>query len=195
MTKPNYQLKAQVIEQGLTRLQKDISVSLYLNDGEGIYTHRQAFDIDNIMHDTQPIEWHEAEKVNNASRSRTKRLRSKISKMIENGDCVFVTMTINDEHKNSISEDTFKTYVKRYLKSQSDTYIANIDYGKENDRIHYHAIIQATKIDMSEYKLGYIFCEKVYHGSNPIKLAKYINKLTNHAIKSTNKRCAIIYSR
>ena len=78
-------------------------------------------------------------------------------------------------------------------------YVANIDFGAQNHREHYHAVIQCKKIDASSWhKYGAIFIEKVRNngiGHDCERLSKYVSKLSNHAIKETTKRCSLLYSR
>lgn len=142
----------------------------------------------------------------NASRMRTSRLRKRISQMLA-FPCLFLTLTFTDKTLDNTSKDTRRRYVINYLKSFDSYYIANIDFGRKNEREHYHAIICSDKIDYSSWhKYGAIKGEKVRNNlsiddfgvisneSNE-RIAKYINKLTNHAIKETTKANRIIYSR
>lgn len=140
------------------------------------------------------------ENINKAKRERSKRLSKKIDKMLVVGDCVFLTLTFKPEVLESTSEATRKRYVTRYLKTQSDHYCANIDYGKENEREHYHAVVFGNSVDMTPWtdKYGFAFAERIkYNGdvSTSDKLAKYVSKLTNHAIKNTARNNKVIYSK
>ena len=144
-----------------------------------------------------PEEWKEAYRVNDASYHRTKRLKTKIKAMITSGSCIFLTLTFTDKVLDSTSQETRKRYIKRALKTMSDTYIANIDYGKKNEREHYHAIVLASKVSQDQWKYGNLDYERVRveQEDSPVKIAKYITKLTNHAIKETVKQNRLIYSR
>lgn len=122
---------------------------------------------------------------------KTTLLKRKIDFMLNNFNCVFLTLTFDDDVLNSTSEETRRRYVSRWLKSKSDYYIANIDYGSEKEREHYHAIINC-RVDTS-WVGGSINFKKIVN-KNPKALAKYINKLTNHALKSSTKDNKIIYS-
>lgn len=127
---------------------------------------------------------------------RTNRLKNRISKMVSGSPCLFLTLTFKDSVLNSTSQDTRRRYVTRFLKSFGVEYIANIDFGKNNGREHYHAILQADKIDYSLWNYGAINGRRINacYSSN-VKLAKYISKLTNHALKKTTKQNRIIYSK
>lgn len=140
------------------------------------------------------------ENLNKSTQSRTKRLKNKVDRMVTFGTCTFVTLTFNNETLESTNEKTRRVYVSRYLKTQSLHYIANVDYGKERGREHYHAIVFGTcKLDAWR-KYGNINVKKVRITPNNeektvTKVSKYISKLTNHAIKNTTKGKRMIYSR
>ena len=115
--------------------------------------------------------------------------------MLKNGECLFLTLTFTDEILGKTTEDTRRQAVRRYLKSFGVPYVANIDYGKKNGREHYHGVIQIPRIDYSAYTYGAINGERIRSVEDYTKLSKYVAKLTNHAIKQTNKRQVIIYSK
>ena len=76
----------------------------------------------------------------------------------------------------------------------------NVDYGKKNERGHYHCIVATNfNLDLRKYlKENYrcfTSCDRIGTSSNDIKrLSKYINKLTNHCIKNTTKNKRIVYN-
>ena len=109
--------------------------------------------------------------------------------------CLFLTFTFDEIVLQKTNADTRRQKVIRYLKSYNVPYVANIDFGKQNGREHYHAIIQTDNVDYSLYDYGALNGKKIVSTSDNVKLAKYISKLTNHAIKDTTKRNSIIYSR
>lgn len=119
--------------------------------------------------------------------------------MLVSGNCLFLTLTFNDETLKDTSADTRRQYVRKYLKQFNCKYVANIDFGKENHREHYHAVICADKIDLSSWRIhGNINVERVRNRNierDNTRLSKYICKLSNHAIKETTKRSSLIYSR
>lgn len=144
---------------------------------------------------TMPEIWKEAEKINYAFYKRVKRLKDKIADMLTNGKCLFLTMTFTDDTLAKTSAETRRQYIRKFLKQFDVPYIANIDFGAENGREHYHAILQCDHIDYSLYDYGAINGQKIASVNDNIKLAKYVSKLTNHAIKETTKRNCLIYSR
>ena len=150
----------------------------------------------------------EVEKVSKATHNRNTRLYSRIRAMLTMFPCLFLTLTFTDATLEKCSKDTLRKYVSLYLKSQSKYYVSNIDYGKENGRIHFHAVIVGDSIDFTPWrKFGQINAEKIRVSidknknvsdcvldDNSLRLGRYISKLTNHAIKETAERNQIIYS-
>lgn len=218
MSKIDYAFKAEVLKGNLTQEQKDIALSLYAHSmlvETGLYIpckydyetaeQKRSFYIQNC-----PREWQEAERINYAFYKRVKRLKSKITAMLNSGKCLFLTLTFTDETLDKTTAETRRQYVRKYLKQFEVPYIANIDFGVKDaytdengnerqgtKREHYHAVIQTDRIDLSEWhKYGAIKLEKIRATQNDnIRLAKYVSKLTNHAIKETTKRACLIYSR
>lgn len=139
----------------------------------------------------------EAGRIVHAQSNRTTRLRSRIEDIITSSpESTFCTLTFTDEYLASTSALTRRRYVTRYLKEQSagGSYVANIDFGARNGREHYHAVC-GFRLNPKDWECGALNVQLIRVGSKPIKLAKYVSKLTNHAIKETCKRNAIIYSR
>lgn len=144
-------------------------------------------------------EFKECLKINDASYKRTKRLKERIESMLVNGNCLFLTLTFNDYTLSTTTPKERRVAVSRYLKSFDCKYVANIDFGAKNHREHYHAVINCDRVDYSTWnKYGNINGERIRNKdikSDKTKLAKYICKLSNHAIKETTKRSSLIYSR
>lgn len=128
-------------------------------------------------------------------RKRTQRLRKRITKIIQS-DSLFLTFTFTDQSLASTSQETRQQYVRRFLNTISSNYVANIDFGKTNGREHYHAICTVSeKVDYNAWKYGALNGVKVRKSSNPLALAKYINKFVHHATKESTCKSKIIYSR
>ena len=207
---PNYELKAKVLNNGMVEAQRKYSLTMFKKYQEQLAFYENGEIIENwkplndnelqvyrMMAQAFPEEWKEAYRVNDASYHRTKRLKTKIKAMITSGSCIFLTLTFTNKVLDTTSQDTRKQYIKRALKSMSDIYIANIDYGSKKEREHYHAIVLADRVDHNTWKYGNIDFERVRveQEDSPVKIAKYITKLTNHAIKETVKQNRLIYSR
>ena len=137
-----------------------------------------------------------ANNINHASYKRTARLKERIREAVESGSAYFLTITFNNETLSKTNEKTRRLYITRWLKTLSPFYVANIDYGKEKGREHYHAVITSDQRPPKTWKYGFIDILKVKTSENDTKrISKYISKLTNHAIKHTTKSKRIIYSR
>lgn len=116
----------------------------------------------------------------------------KIVEFLLYADCVFLTLTFNDKTLGSTSQNTRRRYVRDYLNSIGAYYLANIDYGKKNDREHYHAIVKATDIDYSGWhKYGAVKGKRIVV-KDSAKLTRYILKLSKHSIKNTTKGFRVI---
>lgn len=193
--KPNYSVKAAILNAGdilkvvrdYDLLCKDTPFEKYI-DVEAKYTE--------LVYQVGLRFINEARKINLASWKRVQRLKERIRSYLEKGQCIWLTLTFSEEVLNSTTLETRRKYVQRYLKSQSDYYLANIDFGKNTEREHYHAIVVSDFINKSEWIYGFTWTERIKnHVDSEKKLAKYTSKLTNHAIKETTKRQCYIYSR
>ena len=160
--------------------------------------------------------FNECYKIVSADVQRKKRLRQRVERIMEKGSTYFLTLTFSDDTLSNTDVKTRRTYVARFLKSVSDDYVGNVDFGKLNGREHYHAVIHSDKLDDIQYqytnRFGWICgdCDQFADWSklgfysiktcgkdekDKQKLAWYVSKLTNHAVKETTKRNALIYSR
>ena len=144
-------------------------------------------------------EFYECVRINKAYANRLTRLYGRVASMLNNGSCLFLTLTFNDKALGETTEKQRRNAVSRFLKQYNAQYVANVDYGAQNGREHYHALINCSRVDCSSWSLGAVNFEKVRHVPTTIstktKLSKYIAKLTNHAIKATTRRSALMYSR
>lgn len=199
----DYTFRKQVLQSGLCSTQKSISKAFYnhrYKTENGVdkfifcLSNEMAMQLENDLMKKDSKSYIEARKINQADYRRKERLTNRIETMLNNGPCLFLTLTFEDSYLSNMSEFERRVYITRYLKKYNTMYVANIDYGAKNHREHYHAIIQCEKVNHKEYTLGAINFERI-HNNNTEALSKYISKLTNHAIKETTKRNAIIYSR
>ena len=197
MNKIDYEYKSTILKTDLCKRISAIDKATYLNCIDGVVSDS---DLDNkyfdllLQYDFNDIQ--EARKINKASYGRVKRLKERITDMLSNGHCIFCTFTFSDKVLNETSADTRRQYVRRYLKSYNCQYVGNIDFGKDTGREHYHALVRIDKMSNTGWTYGHQWLEHVHvRGASSVKLAKYISKLTNHAIKETTKRSVLIYSR
>lgn len=147
----------------------------------------------------------ECERYMATNKRRWMRVRAGVRRLLQNDAALFVTLTFTDDCLASTSAKTRREYVRDYLKSQTDDYMANIDFGKKNSREHYHALVRACSIDLTPWREahGSINVKRVKVASqldaegfqkSVGRLSHYIDKLTNHALKGvTDNR--IIWSR
>lgn len=123
------------------------------------------------------------------------RLRSRIELMLNLGECIFLTFTFTDRSLAVYSTDYLRLCVKRFLNLYSSLYIANVDYGKENGRIHFHAIALASHVHLKSWKFGALNAERIHTSEDSLCLARYVGKLANHSVKESTRREFIMYSR
>lgn len=149
-----------------------------------------------------PFEYNkEYEKLLNARIQKVGRIKKRLLYLLLRYDYVwFCTFTFSDKYINK-SERTKRDLIKQILNTHDFKYILNIDYGKKNQRQHFHCIL-ATNIDMdvnqffqSFYKGGYSLSIPCKKGVDDLtRLTKYIDKLVNHCIKATTKKQRIVYN-
>ena len=137
----------------------------------------------------------EFERILSARYMKVSRLKKKIIYLMARHKYIyFCTFTFNDYYITK-SERTQKDLIKSCLYNFDNNikYVLNVDYGSKNERLHYHGIIATdTKLDLRNYlKIAYpcfTSCDRVPITTNDVKrLSKYINKLTNHSLKSSTK--------
>lgn len=200
----DYKFKAGVMNTfpDLISLQKEVSKAYYMHDYPGarkipcnFTCFEDARDYDIEMSDMIPDIWNEVKKINRADYERKKHLQKKIAEMLQAGECLFVTFTFNNGTLCETKASSRRKFVQRYLANYSNNYVANIDFGKKGNREHYHAVIQTNYIDPLAWKYGNLDVERVHKTHSEERLAKYIAKLTYHAIKETTKRNVMIYGR
>lgn len=205
---PNYELKAEILEHNPQFVQyvKDENTLAWAKghlwfdkplQSEIIARCEYGSQCSDELFHLAPDIYEECVRIANADRARQKRLRRRIESMFNMGECVFITLTFNDDTLQRLSAETRREYVTIFLKSVSNCYVANIDFGAQNCREHYHAVFvkQSDNYDMwSQY--GFYKAENVRKDALDVhRLAVYVSKLANHAIKNTTKRNAMIYSR
>lgn len=136
-----------------------------------------------------------------ANERRRAKIKARITRMLETNRALFLTLTFSDKmFARGCSTETRRRYIARFLKEQCIEYLANIDFGKEKGREHYHAVVvPKTTIDFSKYHKFFsssIQAERIRVNDNSIKyVATYINKLTNHALKENGQYKRLIFSR
>lgn len=135
-------------------------------------------------------------------RDKCKRIKEKIITLVlhQRRYIYFCTFTF-DNHYISKSDRTRKDLIKKTLYDFDIDilYILNVDFGKKNERLHYHGIIGTDNPGDLRSFLKYSYpcmtsCDPIYLGSKGdfTELSKYINKLSNHATKDTTRRFRLL---
>ena len=115
---------------------------------------------------------------------------------------LFGTFTFTDEALKR-KADTRRQKVRRTLSKVSDDFIMNIDYGKETEREHYHAIIEVPKEnntlyqdekgnwkdkvidDLYDFGFYSLVPVRIDEEMSAEKLTRYLVKLVFHSVKVT----------
>lgn len=110
---------------------------------------------------------------------------------------VFGTLTFNDTTLARTSKQTRRKYVSRFLSEHTDCYIANIDFGEENEREHYHFVaLCEVEIKKNSWRYGFDSYREVAKTKDGIQKAKaYLLKLNNHSYKSSTRNERVIMNK
>lgn len=140
------------------------------------------------------------EKVLKARYMKVSRIKKRLIYLLSHSSYVwFCTFTFDNYYINK-SDRTKRDLIKSVIGTHDFIYMLNIDYGKTTEREHYHCII-GTDIDFNVNQFIQdkypcfclaILCKKGREDFE--RLGKYINKLTNHCIKSTTKKQRMLYN-
>lgn len=140
------------------------------------------------------------ERVLSARYMKVSRIKKRLVWLLSRYDYIwFCTFTFNDYYINK-SDRTKRDLIKSCINKFDFQYILNIDYGKTTEREHYHCILATNwSFNINDYlqKNYSCFCNAKQCRvsiADLKRLSKYINKLTNHCIKSTTKRQRIVYN-
>lgn len=127
----------------------------------------------------------------NARANRAYRVGKRIKAMLEKGDVLFLTLTLDSEAVAE-GEEQCVSWVKQFAELFSD-YVINTDYGENTGRLHFHGCVPAERIiTYDDWPFGFFKVEKV-NAKNYSRLKTYIAKLSNHASKVGARQ--IIYKR
>lgn len=191
-----FELKSKLLQSGAVKAFKakskqDFRLLMYGEQTEISPVHIR------ILNALTTDELKECERINHAHLERNLRLKKRIRLIFKFKEVKFITLTFTDEILAKTSQETRKKYVKRYLNSFAFDYVANIDYGSLNGREHYHAVVgYDILLTTPKWEYGFSYIQNVTKCEKTDEiLAKYVSKLTNHAIKNTTKGNKIIYAR
>lgn len=152
--------------------------------------------LDRIFWYSYPIvypEWENDLKCLYQAKKARKQKKKRVKKYIQNmfasyhaQNLYFVTFKFPPKTYKT-KENTRYQYVARYLNQYADDYYCNIDYGAENGREHYHAVV-ATHCFMPYDNKKLDIKVKPIKFQSAARLSKYILKLSNHATKLSTGR-------
>lgn len=142
----------------------------------------------------------EFEKVLKARYQKISRIKRRLIYLLSRNNYIwFCTFTFDNNYINKCTR-TKRDLIKSVINTHDFKYMLNIDYGKTTEREHYHCVLGTDwDFDVNQFIQSHYPCFclaiPVKVGENDFKrLAKYINKLTNHCIKATTKRQRILYN-
>lgn len=113
----------------------------------------------------------------------------------------FLTFTFDDDTLEKCDR-TKKDLIKHVLNNfdKNSLIILNIDFGNQTEREHYHCIFGTDKKDdLSSFLESNYPCFsktlKIRHDFESLEvLSKYINKLSNHAVKRSTRNFRVYYN-
>lgn len=115
----------------------------------------------------------------------------------KNYKIVFGTLTFRDDVLEKTCKRTRARYITKFLSQETYHYIANIDFGKENDREHYHFVAMIEKkMNLQNWIYGGNKVNIVPIDKNEMQSVKnYLLKINNHSYKESTKQSRILRDR
>lgn len=194
--------KIRVLNSGLSKQIKKVNKQIYLHSRERetgeLYQHKtttyeESIEALRLLSDNPDFDC--ACRINRSYKDKLRRLRQRLSFMLESGNCLFLTLTFTDFYID-FDYNVLRKFIRNFLNSLNCHYIANADWGDKNGRLHFHAIVMLDKIDYSSYKYGSINFKRIYNCVDSCNcLAHYMVKLTQHSLKNSTQLTNIMYSK
>ena len=149
------------------------------------------FFLEYALHTCEPEKAKAIQREKNARAYRAYRVGKRIKAMLDKGDVLFLTLTLDSEAEAE-GEKQCVSWLKQFAGLFSD-YVFNTDFGENTGRLHFHGCVPAERvITYDDWPFGFFKVEKVNAG-NYSRLKTYIAKLSNHASKVGTRQ--IIYKR
>ena len=149
------------------------------------------FFLEYVLKTCEPEKAKAIQREKNARANRAYRVGKRIKAMLDKGDVLFLTLTLDPESEAE-GEKQCVAWVKQFASLFSD-YVINTDFGANTGRLHFHGCVPAERvITYDDWPFGFFKVEKVNAG-NYTRLKTYIAKLANHSSKEGAKQ--IIYKR
>lgn len=228
----NKEIKQEMLKNGLYSQLRTIDKKLYKTTGQSIkgYIYQNVYTDDNLQmlnflekQDLIDIEMSNMAnsfnitniqlksfiQMKQAKSQQARRLYRHLNYLINNYDLLFATFTFNDEEMKLKKNTRYQHLIRSLNNDFVKDYIVNIDYGKKNEREHYHGIIaidrnQCFKMEQHKhkgvikcfvkdipinYKYGFVSYEIIKNtDTDRHKIANYISKLGLHSLKVEQKR-------
>lgn len=176
------------------KIEEDIQTGEFIKKLDNDYYYFAIDTYKLLAKEITPLALKECEKIDHNKYKRTTRLRKRITLMLKNNEkCYFNTLTFRPDYIAQTTQEERREAVRRFHALHSSEYVANIDFGTENETEHYHSI---TNCKLPKWEHGYYLYERISNNQKSIdRLPVYINKLSHHALKETAKGSNLIYSR
>lgn len=171
----------------------------YVDESTGELKWANTYDLKQALKDDNATEW----RLLDAKHQRNKRLYRRVANIVKTNRALFITLTFNNEFfSRDLNDESIARIVKRYLKANCKQYVANIDFGGNKGRLHYHAIVEPLedKLNLKQWRdmtnnSNINVKHIITNDLSVIRTAKYINKLTNHSLKDNGYYKRLIFSR
>lgn len=124
----------------------------------------------------------------NNHKAKRKRCNQYLKAMSEKGQLTWCTFTFTDVVLEYHSAESRERYVKDFLNKYCFDWYANLDFGDQTHREHYHAVVIFQNKSPPVWPYGFYKYKDVKQKSL-YGLTGYITKLVNHANKISSKRC------
>lgn len=194
------ELRKTILESGLYSRYAKARRNSYLQSKGESFEGETLIGFEMFLAEEHTENWYqivnECERIGNTSYQRIKRLKTRIKRLLDKSECLFLTLTFSPSTMAKTSANDRRKIVIDYLNSTKCEYIGNIDFGKQNEREHYHAVVCCDKVDYTLWhNYGAVKGQKVkIRGKTESKLARYIDKLALHSIKDTTQKHRLLYS-
>lgn len=188
----NYEQKKFILELKLDIEQRQLSKLMYQSD----VSIEERYRLINQFNEKNGSMSYQASLALNQSRyKRKRRIETRILDYVLENQASFITLTFRDDVLETTNEKTRRLYVSRFLKTITQKFVANLDYGDKKQREHYHAVVNSNDVPKT-WPYGWMDI-KIIKGDalSANKISKYVAKLTNHSLKRSGKLKYLIYSR
>lgn len=138
----NKEIKKNLINKGTFKEYRKQRFQMFKNkEYEKLDDYKNYFDENGVQFDELTNQC--CYELKQARKKQIQKIRRHIIYWLANDYKIFFgTFSYDDKkRKKEIKEETLKKYVLRTISNISDDYIINIDYGRENERLHYHCLL------------------------------------------------------